>query len=514
MEVGHALPLDGRKVIVAGRKTSYRSTMRDMLLSLGASEVSGASDCAEVVRQVRTAAVDVILCDYQLDDHRDGQQLLEELRHDKLIPQATIFMMVTAEKAYKKVVAAAEFAPDAYLVKPFTFNQLLDRMTRARRRKDALSAVYALIEAGRVDDAIDECRQVMRSSPEYLVDSQRLACDLMMRSQHYADAELLLSEIIVRSAAPWALMGLASIRYAQHRLDAAEGLLTDLVAQHPEYMNARDFLATVKDASGRPAEALALLEDSVAISNASVDRLRRTGDLAAATGNFEKSACIYARAIDRTRGSSMVLAQDYLALSRAYVEQGRLEAAEQVAADQRRSMRGSAEQHVVYHLMRHQRLRNTSSGDELSGAAAALDDAVNAHAEVEATIAPVIAIDLLEVCLQEKRADEVTRITGTLRTRGDVEPHVIARLDQICPDSRGLKTRARSNVSLDQVIAMLGRLDSQGWNEALGHACRQSVIHWADAALDAPLLPVARARLAEVMRKYGIDSGTQAPVIA
>ena len=509
-----ALPLEDRKVIVAGRKASYRSTMHGMMISLGASEVSGASDCAEVVRQVKAAAVDVILCDYQLDDHRNGQQLLEELRHDKMIPPATIFMMVTAEKSYKKVIAAAEFSPDAYLVKPFTLNQLLERLTRATRRKGVLSRAYALVAAGRADDAIDECGQVMHSNPDYLVDAQRLACDLMMHLQRYADAESLLNQITARTAAPWALMGLASIRFAQHRFEAADALLSDLVARHPEYMNARDFLATVKDASGRPAEALALMENSGAISMASVDRLRRTGDLAAATGNFEKCARMYARAIDRARGSSMVLAQDYLVLSRAYVEQGRLEAAEQVAADQRRSMRGSAAQHVVNHLMRHQRLRNTASGDELYGAAAALDDAVNAHAEVEATMAPAIVIDLLEVCLQEERAEDVAKIAGTLRARGDVEPHVIARLDRICADSRALKTHTRSIVSLDQVIAMLGRLGSQGWNETLGHACRQSVIHWADAAPHAPLLPVAQTRLAEVMRKYGIDSGAQVPVVA
>jgi len=37
--------------------------------------------------------------------------LLEDLRHNKIIPLWTIFFMVTAERSYEKVVGAAELAP-------------------------------------------------------------------------------------------------------------------------------------------------------------------------------------------------------------------------------------------------------------------------------------------------------------------------------------------------------------------------------------------------------------------
>ncbi|MBK7425122.1 MAG: response regulator [Propionivibrio sp.] len=78
-----------------------------------------AGSSAEVLRQVKAYSFDIIFSDYQLEDGRDGQQLLEELRQKHLISLSTVFMVITAERAYHNVVSLAELAPDDYLIKPF-----------------------------------------------------------------------------------------------------------------------------------------------------------------------------------------------------------------------------------------------------------------------------------------------------------------------------------------------------------------------------------------------------------
>ena len=45
-----------------------------------------------------------------------------------MIKSATIFMMVTAERSYEKVVSAVELAPDDYLIKPFSGEVLRTRL--------------------------------------------------------------------------------------------------------------------------------------------------------------------------------------------------------------------------------------------------------------------------------------------------------------------------------------------------------------------------------------------------
>jgi hypothetical protein len=45
------------------------------------------------------------MCDYNLgSDRKDGQQTLEEMRSCNHIPLETVFIMVTAETNYEKVV--------------------------------------------------------------------------------------------------------------------------------------------------------------------------------------------------------------------------------------------------------------------------------------------------------------------------------------------------------------------------------------------------------------------------
>jgi DNA-binding response OmpR family regulator len=59
-----------------------------------------------------------VLCDYNLGDGMDGQELLER-RKTGTLPLSTIWIMITGERKYERVVAAAEMAPDDYILKPF-----------------------------------------------------------------------------------------------------------------------------------------------------------------------------------------------------------------------------------------------------------------------------------------------------------------------------------------------------------------------------------------------------------
>lgn len=57
------------------------------------------------------------------------------MRHCGLISLSTVFVMTTAEGSYERVVAAAEFAPDDYLLKPFNANNLKERLDRILTKK-------------------------------------------------------------------------------------------------------------------------------------------------------------------------------------------------------------------------------------------------------------------------------------------------------------------------------------------------------------------------------------------
>jgi len=73
---------------------------------------------------------DIVLCDYNLGEGKDGQQVLEEAKEDSLLPYSSIFIMTTAENSMEMVMGAAEYQPDDYLSKPFTKQVLQTRLKR------------------------------------------------------------------------------------------------------------------------------------------------------------------------------------------------------------------------------------------------------------------------------------------------------------------------------------------------------------------------------------------------
>lgn len=253
-------PLRGGRVIIADHHPHTRTALREMVSILGVTTILTSASAAEVVRLVKARQVDVILCDYELDGIRDGQQLLEELRQDRLIPLATIFMMITGERGYKKVVAVAEFAPDDYLIKPFTAGQLLDRLTRVATKKSVFMRAFEMIESGKVDAALDECSRIRVSHPHYTADALRLMVDMLMTVKRFDHAERLLQDILAQKAVPWASMGLANVHRAQKELQKAETVLNGLCEKYPEYLGAHDLMAKVQEELGRPHEALAVLD--------------------------------------------------------------------------------------------------------------------------------------------------------------------------------------------------------------------------------------------------------------
>ena len=105
--------------LVVDDVASMRSSLRNTISTLGGTRIDMAGNGIEAINRLEQLAYDIILCDYDLGGGKDGQQLLEEAIRRKLLKKSTIFIMVTAERGYEKVVSAAELAPDDYLIKPF-----------------------------------------------------------------------------------------------------------------------------------------------------------------------------------------------------------------------------------------------------------------------------------------------------------------------------------------------------------------------------------------------------------
>ena len=109
---------DASALIIDSNATS-RSLMSAQLRDLGVTTIKQATRVSDARVILEHKAYDIVLCDYHFDGSEiSGQDLLDELRREQLLPYSTVFVMVTGEATYAKVAEAAEAALDAYLIKP------------------------------------------------------------------------------------------------------------------------------------------------------------------------------------------------------------------------------------------------------------------------------------------------------------------------------------------------------------------------------------------------------------
>ena len=139
-----------------------RQLLRESLRSLGAKNIDQASSGGEAMGLLARIRYDVVLCDYNLGDGKNGQQVLEEARVRNLVNPSTVWLMVSAEKSVESVMGAAEHQPDAYLIKPITEGVLLTRLNRVWHKKQIFRLIdqaYAekdYLRAARLCDAAIE----------------------------------------------------------------------------------------------------------------------------------------------------------------------------------------------------------------------------------------------------------------------------------------------------------------------------------------------------------------------
>lgn len=402
----------GMRALVADQHMSVRTWLRELLTTLGIVSVSMAGSSADLIRHLKNAATpfDIVLCDHQLDPRCDGLQLLEELRYQKILPLVTIFLIVTGERQYPRVVAAAEFAPDDYLIKPFSPSVLEERLGIALQRKHHLRIAHALIDQGKFENALNACDQAMAGSSHFLLDTLRLKAEVLVSLGRIEEASGLYSSIAEKRTVPWARMGYAMTLHRQGRSEEAEQIASTLNAEHPEFLSVYDFMARLKEESGELAEAAGYLERASNIA-ASTKRLRHLAEVAEAQGDHARARSALQKVVERTRRSSMLQVSDYLRLLRATQAEDASVEAEQIVRDMHQDLRADPDPGARLALTvagalasRHAR-RDEEAGRQVEAALA-----LHAEAEVDASL----TLELANACATTGKPEEAASLARQL----------------------------------------------------------------------------------------------------
>lgn len=419
-----AIDFSQKRVLIVDDHAGMRTSMRAILSAFGVVFSEMAATANDVIRRLQNKPYDIIICDYFLGEGSDGQQLLEQLRHNKLIRLQTIFVMVTAERAYERVVSAVELAPDDYLIKPFTAETLRTRLERVIQKKEAFAPIHELIEKNRIADAVAVCSQAVAQGGKYTIDLLRLLAELYVTQGNFEDAEKIYQRVMQMRAIPWARMGLAKMFHFQGKEEAAEELLEVVVQQAPEYMAAYDLLAKVYDANDKTQQAQDTLSRAVAASPYTMHRQKQMGEVALRNNDLEVAEEAFTNVVERGKTSYFRELGDYSNLSRVQMERGKLDEALGTMRDMRKSFSESPELEFEAAVM--ESLIHKKGGND-DASKKALDTALKLHAQGKVKPGENASLDLASACLQNGRDDEAKRIVEHLVSSNHESAALIAK---------------------------------------------------------------------------------------
>ncbi len=493
--------LAGLRVLMIDPYDASRAVLRETINQLGCKAYHSAGTYADAMRVLRRTegAVDLIFCEYNLNGTRDGQQLLEELRSERVVSLRTAFFMVTGESSYKRVVSVAEFAPDDYLVKPYSTEQLNRRLQRTLHKKKVLAPAYALIEGGQVGPAVDACLAIAQEHHAFVADCWRLAIDALITAGEDARAEALLKQLLALKALPWAVLGLARVRARQGDLDQAAAMLEKLIDGNPDFLRVHDVLADIRLKQGQQQKAMQVLRLAASKSSANVARMRRVGALAEELGDMETAEQAFAQVLERTRDSAMLSGEDYANVSRVLVAQGKLDRIDALAADQRRMMKGHKDLELSMAMLQFHRV---PSSDAASRDAAVLRLVEIERQDEQSEVSPRLVVQVIRACLENGHDDAGFRIAGRMARRAGLDAEVLHEMREILDRHREQQSRARL-MTADQLEAAVRAIHDNGFDDALAPRIERSLAALARNGGDVHIEAIARL-WAAARAKYGV----------
>lgn len=302
------------------------------IANAGGKKIDVSDSYHDALYRIRTRGnYDVVLCDYILSDTRDGQQLLEEVRRQKLLPQSTLWIMITGERKYQQVFSAVELAPDDYLIKPITPDLLHDRIGKAWDHRQAMKGATDLFDAGHFEEALRLCRTEVVDKPRHASGFQRVAGECMVQMEHYQEAyDFFESVLAEKPNLPWAKLGKAKAFFHLDRYDETAALIEDLIHDNPDYLHAHDLLAKVHERKGDLEATKSLLKLVLAKNPKSLSRQRDIARIAVATDDLPTAIDALALMHLHGRGSSFVRPGDFCTYAAMLIKSGSKAAADRL----------------------------------------------------------------------------------------------------------------------------------------------------------------------------------------
>jgi DNA-binding NarL/FixJ family response regulator len=263
-----------RPILVIDDCPMYRTATQGMLLKFGFSQkqVHLAHDAKMALQKCATQNFQLVMCDYNLGDAKNGHQLIDELQHKKLLAADCILLIVTGDASSDVVRGFAELAPDGYMVKPLSYSTFSKRLPNIGKQKTSLSTLLTSFANEQFSESLTFAEEAIFLGQDVAFNAQIIKARALLKLGKTNDARNLLITLRKGSNSAQITLLLAEVFIEQRHFQYSEQLLTSLITEPAYKTAALHLLATQYFEQHQFSRALEIISESVRASPKNIQR--------------------------------------------------------------------------------------------------------------------------------------------------------------------------------------------------------------------------------------------------
>ena len=420
--------LKDKKILIVDDFAEMRSSLRNMLTPFDANDISMASTGEEAIELIAHNKFDIILCDYNLGDGKDGQQVLEEAKLRGKLPYSTVFIMITAESSSFMVMGALEHQPDDYLSKPFSRNVLKSRLEKLLNKKVGLAKLSTALQQNNKTLAINLCDEGINENPSNRNELLKIKTDLLISDSRYDEAKEICDTIIAERSLPWALLCNGKLHYLQQQYESAQQDFEEIINDSPTFVSAYDWLAKTQLKLGNSAAAQKTIEAAIEQSAKSVTRQRMLAETSETNQDFVTAEKARRRSIRTAKNSVLSEATDYTKLAEALIKNDNPKEALKAIELAKHEFKDDEQAQIAATLSKSKVFKEMGREKE---SLALIDEAAELAKNSSTPIKDKLAIELTETFLANGKADAAQEIVEKLVSNNHDNQELLDKVNQI-----------------------------------------------------------------------------------
>lgn len=403
--------LKGKKVLIIDDFQEMRALLKSMVVSLMPDLIELAQNGEEAIECMEKNAFDIVFCDYNLGKGKDGQQVLEEAKHRKLLPYSAVYLMTTAENSSDMVMGAIDYIPDDYISKPFNRSLIHSRLKKQLEKKDNLGKVSTAISNNNYNKAVQLCDELLANKPANRLDILKVKGEQLSKLGQYDKAADLYESIIEERDIPWAYLALGKVRYFQNEYEEAIEVFEGLIKENASNVAAYDWLANCYEKTNELKKAQEMLKIGALKSPKSLIRQKKLAEVAYENNDLETSESAYGNAIKVGKHSCHKQAGIYNGLAKTLVDSGKTDLALSIANKISEDFNNDSSAEMIAAVTKG--MIHTTTGDK-AAAEESLASAMELFKQDPQGLSNDIALELTDLCLASGKDEDANEICKNL----------------------------------------------------------------------------------------------------